>query len=78
MHKRSPIVKNVPVALQDDIDRNRGKQLLRGRVGYVDSWILHDDEESTFKKGKRILPRPPRVVFVRFKEPVEENGQVTW
>jgi len=35
-----PLVPGMPVALTDHIDRSPEKQLLRGRVGYIHSWVL--------------------------------------
>ena len=67
-----PLIKDMPVAMSDHIDRSEGKRLLRGRVGWVDSWVLADDEQSVFENGKQILRKLPKVVYVRF---FENNGQ---
>jgi hypothetical protein len=40
-----PLIKGMPMAMSDHIDRNVDKRILRGRVGYVHSWVLADDEE---------------------------------
>ena len=45
-----PLVRGMPVALTDHIDRNPKKLLLRGKVGYVHSWVEHPEEDSTFKE----------------------------
>ena len=50
-----PLIKGMPVAMTDHIDRSIDKRILRGRVGYVHSWILDSQEESSFENGKRIL-----------------------
>ena len=63
------LVEGMPVALTDHIDRNPEKQLLRGKVGYIHSWILHRDESSTYVDGQRILQKLPLVVFVKFPGP---------
>ena len=42
------LVKDMPVALTDHIDRSSDKQLLRGRIGLVHSWVLDDKETSVF------------------------------
>ena len=34
-----PLIQNMPVALTDHIDRSPEKQLLRGKVGYIHSWV---------------------------------------
>ena len=52
-----PLIKGMPVAVTDHIDRSIDKRILRGRVGYVHSWVLADDEKSCFKNGKRILTK---------------------
>ena len=61
-----PLIKGMPVAMSDHIDRSEDKRLLRGRVGWVDSWVLGDDEQSVFENGKRILRKMPEVVYVQF------------
>ena len=42
------LIKGMPVAMTDHIDRSIDKRILRGRVGYVHSWILDDKEASFF------------------------------
>ena len=61
------LIKGMPVALTDHIDRSPQKQLLRGKVGTIHSWIVHESEDSKEENGKRILRKMPRVVFVSFK-----------
>ena len=56
----------MPVALTDHIDRNPAIQLLRGKVGYIHSWVLHGEETSVCASGSRILDKLPLVVFVKF------------
>ena len=41
-----PLVRGMPVALTDHIDRSRDKNLLRGRRGYIHSWVLHSEEKK--------------------------------
>ena len=67
-----PLVKGMPVAMSDHIDRSSEKRILRGRVGVVDSWVLGDEEKSVFENGKRILRKLPKVVYVQFKD---EDGE---
>ena len=50
-----PLMKGLPVAMTDHIDRSSDKRILRGRIGKVDSWVLADDEKSVFENGKRIF-----------------------
>ena len=63
-----PLMKGLPVAMTDHIDRSSDKRILRGRVGTVHSWVLADDESSVFENGKRILKKLPKVVYVQFTE----------
>ena len=49
-----PLIKNMPVAMTDHIDRSIDKRILRGRVGHVHSWVLDAKETSCFENGKRI------------------------
>ena len=50
-----PLAKGMPVALTDHVDRNPQKNLLRGRIGYIDSWVVPDDDHGVFSDGIRIL-----------------------
>ena len=61
-----PLIKGMPVALADHVDRSEDKRLLRGRVGWVESWVLADDEQSVFENGEQILRKLPKVVYVAF------------
>ena len=61
-----PLIKGMPVAMSDHIDRSEDKRILRGRVGHVHSWVLDDKEQSVFKDGRRVLTKTPKVVFVKF------------
>ena len=61
-----PLVRGMPVALTDHIDRSREKNLLRGRRGYIHSWVLESDEakKSEFVQDRRVLQKFPKVVFL--------------
>ena len=61
-----PLIQGMPFALTDHIDRNPEKQLLRGKIGYLHSWVLADDESSTVVDGERILDKLPLAVFLKF------------
>ena len=50
-----PLIHNMPVALTDHIDRSPDKQLLRGRIGHVHSWVLHKDEDTKVEDGVQRL-----------------------
>ena len=45
----------MPVALTDHIDRNPEKQLLRGKIGFVHSWVLEEGEEIVYQEGVAVL-----------------------
>ena len=49
-----PLAIGLPVALTDHLDRNPEKNLLRGRIGYIDSWVLAVSEDTCFEEGRRI------------------------
>ena len=68
-----PLAKGMPVVLTDHYDRNPKINLLRGRVGYVESWVLDEREDSIFEEGRRLLRYAPKVVFVRYYRWVLEN-----
>ena len=70
------LIKGMPVALTDHIDRSLEKQLLRGKVGVVHSWILDDKEQSKFVDGVRILTKLPKLVIVKFKN--SDGSEVPW
>ena len=60
-----PLIPNMPMALTDHIDRSPDKQLLRGTVGYLHSWVLASGEQSVVENGVRILEKLP-IVFLKF------------
>ena len=60
-----PLIHQMPVALTDHVDRNPDVQLLRGKNGFIHSWVLHGDETSEIENGVRILQKLPLVVFVK-------------
>ena len=49
-----PLMKGMPVAMAIHIDRHMDKRILKGRVGFVHSWVLAEDESLTFQHGKRV------------------------
>ena len=53
---------------------------MKGKVGYVDSWVEDDREDSAFDAEKRVLRYVPQVVFVQFYEKVwsEELQDYVW
>ena len=63
-----PLARGMRVALTEHIDRSEGKQLLRGTVGIVHSWVWPEDSSR------------PSIVYVKFKgatwqlEGTEEPG----
>ena len=61
-----PLIHRVPVALTDHIDRNPDVQLLRGKIGFIHSWVLHGDEGSTSENVVRILQKLPLAAFVKY------------
>lgn len=61
-----PLIKGMPVALTDHVDRKKERPLLRGRIGTLDSWILHPEEQSVFQNGVRILDNMPQAVIIHF------------
>ena len=70
------LVKGMPVALTDHIDRSPDKQLLRGKIGTIHSWVLDEKETSTFVDGVRILKKVPKIVFVKFRK--ADGSDVEW
>ena len=62
-----PMVKGLPVVLTDHYDRNPQKNLLKGRRGYIDSWVLDDrDADAKFEAGNRFLKYLPKMALVQF------------
>ena len=69
------LVVGMPGALTDHVDPQ--KNLLRGRIGYIDSWVVPDDDHSVFEDGVRILQHMVTMVLVQYKEWVEnEHGEL--
>ena len=71
-----PIAADMPVALTDHIDRSEDKNLLRGRVGRVQSWICDGDgeQDQVTRGGETILKKTPKVIFVLFDEGDDGKG----
>ncbi|CAK0877809.1 unnamed protein product [Prorocentrum cordatum] len=71
-----PIAEGMPVALTDHIDRSEDKNLLRGRVGRVQSWVCDGDAEhdQVTRGGETILKKTPKVIFVLFDEGDDGKG----
>ena len=61
-----PLIIGMPVAMTNHINRSIDKRILKGRVGYIHSWIFAEKENSVFENDVRILQKLPRVVFVKF------------
>ena len=70
------LAKGMPVALTDHIDRSPDKQLLRGKIGEIHSWILDEKETSVYENGVRVLKKLPKVVMVKFRTPT--GGDLDW
>ena len=70
------LMKGMPVALTDHIDRSPDKQLLRGKIGKIHSWILGEQESSVYEDGVRILKKMPKLVLVKFEN--ADGTQVAW
>ena len=45
------LAKWMPAALTDHIDRNLEKNLLRGRIGYIDTCVVSDNDQCIFGRG---------------------------
>ena len=43
-----PLIRGMPMSLTDHVDRNPKVKLLRGRIGYVKTWIEEDDEDIIY------------------------------
>jgi len=64
------------VKLTEHYDRNPEKQVLKCRIGYVQSWQLDDRETSVSNGDARHLQYPPKVVCVKFYEMKKEGKKV--
>ena len=71
-----PLMIGMPVAVTEHINRSYDKRLLKGRVGYIHSWVLAPDEKSEYEDGVRILQKLPKVVFVKFLS--KEGKELPW
>ena len=69
-----PLVEGMPVMLTDHVDRNPEKNLLRGRIGWIRSWELGDNEKSRNDSSRRSLTKLPKAVYVKFM--VEKEGKL--
>ena len=73
-----PLAMGLPVTLTDHVDRNPEINLLRGRMGYVDGWVLADSEDSHLAEGRRILRHMVEVVFVQFRQWISRDGEMVY
>ena len=71
-----PLVEGMPIALTDHIDRSPEKQLLRGRIGILQSWVEDEHGKGDVQDGVRILNKLPLVLFVKFFTP--EGRELPW
>ena len=67
-----PLIKGLPVALTDHYDRNPCKNLLRGRIGYIKSWVPDDREDSDLEGNAQYLKYPPKAVLAQYYDWVEQ------
>ena len=65
----------MPVAVSEHINRSYVIRILKGRIGYIHSWILDAEDKSEYEDGVRVLHTLPMVVFVKFytKDKKEEK-----
>jgi len=70
-----PLADGLPVMLTEHYDRNPEKALLKGRIGYMKSWILDDREDSEYQNNVRYLRYPPKTVLVQFTEWVLDEDE---
>ena len=61
-----PLMIGMPVAVSEHIHRIYENRILKGRVGYIHSWVLASDERSHYEEHVRILHKLPKVVSVTF------------
>ena len=59
-----PLMVGTLVAVTEHINRSYDKRILKGRVGYIHSWVLASDEGSHYEENVRILHKLPKLVFV--------------
>ena len=61
-----PLLIGMPVAVTEHINRSYERGIVKGRVGYIHSWVLAPDEQSVYEDDVRILQQKlPKVVFVQ-------------
>ena len=63
-----PLVKGMPVRIQDHLNINAPYRLLQGKIGKIHSWVMAEGEKSQYVKGVRKLHAVPKVVFVKFDD----------
>ena len=68
LHGMVPVAEGMPMMLVDHLDRSPNKQLLRGRVGYVHSWVLNDSETGySANEQEATLSHMPEVILLDFQ-----------
>ena len=59
-----PLMFGMPVAVTEHMNRSYENRILKGRVGYIHSWVLAPDEKSHYEENVRILHKLPKVLLV--------------
>ena len=60
-----PLLIGMPVAVTEHINRSYERRIIKGRGGYIHSWVLAPEEQSVYEDDVRILQKLPTVVFVQ-------------
>ena len=60
-----PLMFGMLVAVTEHINRSHENRILKGRVGYIHSWVLASDEKSHYEENVRILHKCPKAVSVK-------------
>ena len=76
LHGMLPLMKGMPVAVNKNINRSYDIRILKGRVGYIHSWILDPSDMSQYEDSIRVLQKLPTVVLVKFY--TKDKHEETW
>ena len=55
-----PLMIGMPVAVTEHINRSSENRILKGRVGYIYSWVLAPDDKTQYEENVRILHTLPK------------------
>ena len=68
-----PLLIGMPVAVTEHINRSYERRILKGRLGYIHSWVLAPDEQSVYEDDVRILQNYRKLSSCSYSQKMVNN-----